>query len=402
LTKTARVIAFEDSPPTTTTLVVTDSAIQSSTSAEFKSIEKSSSIPEMDANRPQLLLNLFSPLFQKFLSKDGGGSHQVEPEKMDDNGVLFFNDTLALNVEDVASSSEEEAQSRQKYLQQQVQQRKEHEYSQQLCEEQIREDEESAGEDLLPDESSRHPTEDEKERMEGENDDENDDLFEDSFDPYLFIAALPKDKRNLIKPAREKLLPERESSVPATMKTLVLDLDETLVHCSVESFPNPDFTFPVVFNENLYTVHVRCRPGWREFLQVVSQFFEVVVFTASQEIYAKTLLDKLDPTHELIKYRLFRESCVCVDGNFLKDLDFLNRDLAKTIIVDNAPQSFAYQLENGIPIKSFFDDSNDRELNDLLPLLKTLSNVPDVRPIIRDRFRLAAKVAKAKEQHGFL
>lgn len=46
--------------------------------------------------------------------------------------------------------------------------------------------------------------------------------------------------------------------------------------------------------------------------------FEVVVFTASQKIYAEKLLNILDPQHVLVKHRIYRDSCVIVDGNYLK------------------------------------------------------------------------------------
>lgn len=50
----------------------------------------------------------------------------------------------------------------------------------------------------------------------------------------------------------------------------------------------------------------------------VAALFEVVVFTASQKIYAERLLDILDPGHELVRHRIYRDSCVVVDGNYLK------------------------------------------------------------------------------------
>lgn len=79
--------------------------------------------------------------------------------------------------------------------------------------------------------------------------------------------------------------------------------------------------------------------------------------------------------------------------SFPQDLHILGRDLHTVAIVDNSVQAFGFQLDHGIPIESWFDDENDRELLNLIPFLRQLKDQKDVRPLIRDTFRLSEFVA---------
>ncbi|XP_066306633.1 uncharacterized protein [Miscanthus floridulus] len=180
-------------------------------------------------------------------------------------------------------------------------------------------------------------------------------------------------------------LPNRLLKTPVRTKhvTLVLDLDETLVHSTLDHCDNADFTLEVFFNMKNHTVYVRKRPYLKMFLEKVARMFEVVIFTASQRIYAEQLIDKLDPDGKYISRRIYRESCIFSDGCYTKDLTILGIDLAKVAIVDNTPQ---LQVDNGIPIKSWFDDPSDQELIELLPFLESLVDSEDVRPIISKTF----------------
>lgn len=214
----------------------------------------------------------------------------------------------------------------------------------------------------------------------------------DDFDPYLFIKNLPE-LSSVVPTFRPMLLPKQTRSCPPT--TLVLDLDETLVHSALEPCNDADFTFPVNFNLQEHTVFVRCRPYLRDFMERVSSLFEIIIFTASQSIYAEQLLNVLDPKRRIFRHRVFRESCVFVEGNYLKDLSVLGRDLARVIIIDNSPQAFGFQVDNGIPIESWFEDRSDKELLSLLPFLESLVGVEDVRPLIAKKYNLRQKIAAA-------
>ncbi|XP_042520444.1 CTD small phosphatase-like protein 2-A isoform X2 [Macadamia integrifolia] len=205
----------------------------------------------------------------------------------------------------------------------------------------------------------------------------------DCFEPHLFIKNFP-DLSDVVPSFRPMLLPKETRKRKSI--TLVLDLDETLVHSTLEQCDDADFTFQVFFNMEEHTVYVRQRPYLQTFLERVAEMFEVFVFTASQSNYAEQLLNILDPEGKLISRRAYRESCIFSDGSYTKDLTVLGVDLAKVAIIDNSPQVFRLQVNNGIPIKSWFDDPSDRALISLLPFLETLVDADDVRPIIAKRF----------------
>ena len=185
--------------------------------------------------------------------------------------------------------------------------------------------------------------------------------------------------QNLLKQTLTNLLPKKADN----KKTLVLDLDETLIHSAFEAFkPKDDITLTMKMKDEEIIIHVKKRPYLDEFLNIVTQKYEVIIFTASISDYANPLLDQLDPNKK-ISFRLFREHCTKSDnGLFIKDLNKLGRNLKDVIIIDNNPVSFIYNKANGLPILTWHSIQTDNELIKLIPLLNYLVEVDDIRPVI--------------------
>jgi len=161
-------------------------------------------------------------------------------------------------------------------------------------------------------------------------------------------------------------------------KCLVLDLDETLVHSSFRPTKNPDYIIPVEIDGTIHNVYVLKRPGVDEFLEILSEYYEIVVFTASLSKYANPLLDQMDKKN-VIRHRLYREHCVKYDGNYVKDLSVLDRDLSQTIIIDNSAMSYLFHPRNAIGCSNFIDDITDRELSSIQKFLLEIHQENDVR-----------------------
>ena len=170
---------------------------------------------------------------------------------------------------------------------------------------------------------------------------------------------------NVPSPYLDKLTPEKQNST----YTLILDLDETLVHF----FYTPSGGSFLI------------RPYCIQFLEEMSKFYEIIIFTAALKDYADSIIDLLDPNKKYIKYRLYRQHTSINGITFCKDLSKIGRDLGKTIIVDNLADNFKLQPNNGIHIWTWLEDMKDTQLNDLGKILKDLviKQPGDVRPIIK-------------------
>lgn len=73
-----------------------------------------------------------------------------------------------------------------------------------------------------------------------------------------------------------------------------------------------------------------------------------------------------------------------VYGIQCKMLEKINEDLKRTVIVDNIKESFYLNQENGIEIKSWYGDKDDRELIKLGQVLDALAEMADVRVGIKE------------------
>ncbi|KAI3939285.1 hypothetical protein MKW92_051357 [Papaver armeniacum] len=191
--------------------------------------------------------------------------------------------------------------------------------------------------------------------------------------------------------------------------TVVLDLDETLVS-AYETSSLPASIINQAKEAGLMCFELECvsvekdydgkpkvnhvtvfeRPNLKEFLKQISEFADLILFTAGLEGYAKPLVDIID-TANLFKLRLYRPStCSTEYREHVKDLSCLSKDLSRTVIVDNNPFSFLLQPLNGIPCVPFVagQPRDDQLLEVLLPLLKHLSLQKDVRPVLYERFHM--------------
>lgn len=228
-----------------------------------------------------------------------------------------------------------------------------------------------------------------------EYEEEEEEEFDDYVDPYVLMKAVPPYSSIPAQFLKPNLLPPKIS--PHT-HTLVLDLDETLVHCYLEKPSQFDITFEIDDGMK-YDVYLCFRPYVFYFLETMSQYYELIVFTAGIRVYGELICDLFNSETKLIQYCLNREHCICVnDGMYIKDLRSLNRDLvclvvrcdgqSKVIILDNSLYSFAFNVNNGIPISSWYSDPSDKKLYQLIPLLRSLSMEDDVRDVLRDMFKI--------------
>ena len=159
--------------------------------------------------------------------------------------------------------------------------------------------------------------------------------------------------------------------------TLVVDLDETLVH----------------YVEEETKAYVQVRPFADYFLSEMGKYFEIVIFTAAAEDYADLVLKELDKKNN-ISYRLYRKHTEQKNGVFLKDLSKLGRDITKVCIIDNNRENFDLQPENGLHISSFLGEQNDTELFLLSKDLLMIIN--DDKEDIRNRLEVIRKKMEAR------
>lgn len=208
-------------------------------------------------------------------------------------------------------------------------------------------------------------------------------------------------------------LPPKQSSLPSVSfnldknkKIAVFDVDETLVHCTGKITDNnkSDNVIQVTLpSKKTAMLGINIRPNWKEALDIIKEYYNIITYTASHSSYADAVLDYLDPDKQYFNFRLYRNNCVETVLNnkkiYIKDLDILKQyDLKNIVIIDNSVLSFAYHLDSGIPIVPYYESDNDNELVILAYYLKRISSYDDLRQANKEHIKLDELVEKAKEE----
>jgi Dullard-like phosphatase family protein len=164
--------------------------------------------------------------------------------------------------------------------------------------------------------------------------------------------------------------------------TLVLDLDETLIHATFKRPAQYDFEVNFSIGVAGFRVYIQKRPGFDQFIQSIAFWFDVYIFTASVPEYAIPVVAKLIPEFPVSNI-LHRGYCSNVNGFVAKDLSIFERDLSHIILVDDSPMSFQLQPENGLLVPKWTGGKDEALMSFVVPVLWKCQNSADVREILR-------------------
>ena len=180
-------------------------------------------------------------------------------------------------------------------------------------------------------------------------------LREDFIGCSVLASTFLKEKENFA------LSPIPYITTPSSKKyCLVLDLDETLIHFKVNHSHNDEGV-------------LKLRPGISTFLEVIKEYYEIILFTEASEAYTELIMETFNKNN-FFDFKFFRQHTIIIGQDFVKDLQRIGRPLDRIIIIDNMAQNFRMQKYNGILIKPFYgEDQNDRALIDLIPILINIS-----------------------------
>ena len=189
---------------------------------------------------------------------------------------------------------------------------------------------------------------------------------------YMKDALFGDISETLWLPSNDRLLPDIPPDASYEPPVLVLDLEKTLVGCEYDA---------------KYGWRYAKRPGLDKFLDTVTQYFEVVIFSETDAGNVQDIVEALDKDNRM--YKLYSSHAeVSKDGVMIKRLEYLNRDVSKIIVIDDSTEQYNRYPQNTLIIKPFDDlnDTADSSLLDLLPVLLAICHeeVKDVRKALDD------------------
>jgi TFIIF-interacting CTD phosphatase-like protein len=180
-----------------------------------------------------------------------------------------------------------------------------------------------------------------------------------------------KDQENLVimEYQKNKISPPFLKTPNPKKYTVVLDLDETLVNINQEGVCN-------------------LRPGLFSFLNSIKSFYEIISFTNGAKSYSDSIIKQIEARKKYFDYNLYREHSFLYGKEFIKDISRIGRDMKRIIIVDNIPNNYRLNPENGIQIAPYFGEysKNDTVLFELKKLLIMFHKLDyeDLRVAIKD------------------
>ena len=176
--------------------------------------------------------------------------------------------------------------------------------------------------------------------------------------------------------------------IPEKKRLAIFDLDETLAHSEFKNIDKAQHKITVKLPSNIEVkIGVNIRPHWKKALKEISKHYFIVIYTASDHSYADAILNYIDPDKEFFEYRLYRSNCIFTKVKsddklkfYVKDLNiFEDIDLKDMVIIDNSILSYAYHLNNGIPILPYYNSEKDFELMFLAGYLNQIYKYDDLR-----------------------